>query len=189
MTTKYILNKINVLCSSLSHAQNKQHNFCPETVDMNTCCPRRYLLIKQRQRIELEGPKDIVFVPISWSYKFLTRSPRSDRRQGSKHPIPISAGEAPFGYILYTGAPFPPKVWNPLAMKICCLTLHLSFSPFHFPIAQIPYGNQRSYREADSNLSSGNGPSATWPQPHQSSHFIPCQWLVQGHPHDLRGCG
>lgn len=189
MTTKYILNKINVLCSSLSHAQNKQHNFCPETVDTNTCCPSRYLLIKQWQRIELKGPKDIVFVPVSWSYKFLSRSPRSNRRQGSKHPIPISAGEAPFVYILYTGAPFPPKVWNPLAMKTCCLTLHLSFSPLHFPIVPIPCGNQCSYREADSNLSSGNGPSTTWPQPHQSSHFIPRQWLVQGQAHDLRGCG
>lgn len=84
VTTKYILNKINILPSSQSHVQNKQHNFCLETIDMNTCCPSRYLLIKQLQRIELDGPKDIIFIPVSWSTRFLSRSPRRNRRQGSK---------------------------------------------------------------------------------------------------------
>lgn len=84
VTTKYILNKINIRPSAQSHVQNKQHNFCLETIDMNTCCPSRYLLIKQLQRIELDGPKDIIFIPVSWSTRFLSRSPRSNRRQVSK---------------------------------------------------------------------------------------------------------
>lgn len=62
VTIKHILNKINVLPSSQNCVQNKQHNFCLETIDMNTCFPSRHLLIKQLRRIELDGPKDIIFI-------------------------------------------------------------------------------------------------------------------------------
>lgn len=124
------------------------------------------------------------FVSLSWSTSFLNGSLKSSKRQSAKTPIPITC-EALLTYILYIGFSFQPlkKVWNPPTTNMCCLTPHLSFSPSPLPNCSNSSWIERTYREAESTLGRGKGPSTTWPSPGQSSHSILSgnDWFRDGH--------
>lgn len=127
--------------------------------------------------------KDIIYIPVSWSTRFLNRSLRSEKIQSSKPP---------FLYQLVT--------LHLLIFYILVFSFHSQKSEIHWPqkcvtwlctflfVLPTSHYSNSIWKSVQlwggwSTSCSENGPNAAWSRPGQSSRSVPClsDWFRDGY--------